>query len=299
MRIGVIGAGKMGTNLALNLRDNGHTVHIYNRSKERLEADELREFHRFSDLELFLASMEGPRIIWIVIPGGALTSLIETMLPLLKKGDILVDYSNSHYRVTKERAARLKEKGIGFIDVGFCGALNGAREGACFAVGGEESDVKQVERAFVSIASEGGYAHIGKSGMGHYIKMVHNGIEYAMMQAIGEGFSLLEASEEPIDLNVLSGVWNSGAMISGTLMGLTHEILENGELEEVEGIVDTSGEASYALLESIEKHISIPAISASLYTRFKSQDEERTTEKLVSVLRGKFGGHKIYLRGKK
>lgn len=297
MRIGLYGAGQLGTALAWNLHDNGHEVSIYNRSPEKLASFDRDDFRGFSDLFAFVESLPTPRIIWMVIPSTALDGVLEKVLPMLSPGDILLDGSNSHYRSTQWRREKFRPYGVRLIDVGISGGIKSIRHGACLMVGGDIEDVRQVERVLIDMAVEGGYAHLGGPGAGHFAKMVHNGIEYAMMEAIGEGLQL--ATDAPIQLNLeqLSGVWNAGSMISGTLMELTNGILRREEnLDHILPIVDTSGEACFTLQESIERKISIPVIASSLFARYKSKDESNMAEKLVATLRQEFGGHQVYTK---
>lgn len=299
MRIGLFGAGQLGSAMAWNLHDNGHEVSIYNRTPEKLAQFNRDDFRGFADLEQFVASLPTPRVIWMLIPSTALDDVFLRLIPLLNPGDILLDGSNSHYRATLWHRENLAQRGIKLVDVGISGGIKSIRYGANLMVGGEKEDVRQVERILVDMAVEGGYAHLGGPGAGHFAKMIHNGIEYAMMEAIGEGLQL--ATNAPIELNLeqLSGVWDAGSMISGTLMELTHTILRREEnLDHILPIVDTSGEACFTLQESIERKISIPVIASGLFARYKTKDESNMAEKLVATLRQEFGGHQVYTKEK-
>ena len=297
MKIGLYGAGQMGSALALNLRDNGHQAAVFNRTAEKLQPLRAEGINVMETIEEFTAWLSEPKIIWLMVTSDAVDNVIRGLQPFLSPGDVLVDGSNSNYRDSIRREQEMKHRGIGFIDVGLSGGIQAARHGSCLMVGGEEAVVKTVERAFIDIAAEGGYARLGPPGSGHYAKMVHNGIEYAFMEAIGEGAALI-SSHPDIDLAALTGVWNSGSMISGPLMQLTRDILSEPEaLADVLPRVDTSGEAGFSVLESVEQRIATPVLAASLYARYKSQDMSGLSEKLIASLRGRFGGHHVYTKG--
>lgn len=298
MKVGIIGAGHLGSAIAMNLHDSGHEVSVYNRSPEKLQKLAEDGLQVTTDLTQFVQQLHQPRVIWMLVPSDALEEVFQAINPLLSYGDILMDGSNAHYRASRWRYERLKERGIGFLDVGISGGVTIARNGTCLMVGGDEEVVRQVERLFIDSSVEGGYAHLGSSGAGHFAKMVHNGIEYGMMQAIGEGLELMHNAPVTLNKAEVTRVWNSGSLVAGTLMSLTHEILaEQGDLEDILPIVDTSGEACFTLQESIERKIPIPVIAASLFARYKTKDASYLGEKMVAALRGSFGGHKVYKKG--
>jgi 6-phosphogluconate dehydrogenase len=221
--------------------------------------------------------------------------MIEELIPLLNYNDIIIDGGNSYYKDTLIRHERLKAIGIHFVDVGTSGGINGARNGACLMAGGEAEPVAFVEPVLEKISIENGYGYFGAPGSGHYVKMIHNGIEYGMMQAMGEGFDILKASEFDLDFELVSKVWSNGSIIEGLLMRLMHEAFkQDGNLESIIGKVDASGEADWTLQEAVRLKVSAPVITQSLFARYKSKDEERFSEKAVAALRNQFGGHKVY-----
>lgn len=297
MKIGLVGLGRMGYALALNMKDSGVEVIATNRSLDKV--DEIaKEGIRgaYSLKELVEAFGEERRVIWLMVPSGAaVDTMIEELIPLLNYNDIIIDGGNSYYKDTLIRHERLKAIGIHFVDVGTSGGINGARNGACLMAGGEAEPVAFVEPVLEKISIENGYGYFGAPGSGHYVKMIHNGIEYGMMQAMGEGFDILKASEFDLDFELVSKVWSNGSIIEGLLMRLMHEAFkQDGNLESIIGKVDASGEADWTLQEAVRLKVSAPVITQSLFARYKSKDEERFSEKAVAALRNQFGGHKVY-----
>lgn len=299
MIIGIYGAGQMGTAFALNLRNLAHQVVVYNRTPDHLEHFKHESgIQVTSDVAEFMSKLGAKKTVWLFVPFEVLDDVIESMTPHLQPGDVLIDGGNSHYRATIWRHGRLKEKGIGFIDTGISGGIKKDRESVNLMVGGDREFVAPLEKVFVEMSYEGGYAYLGPSGAGHYAKMVHNGIEYAMMSAIGEGFGIIEASPYDYDLQELASLWSNGSVLEGKLMRYTSDALAGySEFDAIAPKVGTSGEAGWTLQESIEKHLSIPTIAAALFSRFKSTDETNISEKLVALLRRSVGGHDIYKKG--
>lgn len=297
MKIGLVGLGRMGYALALNMRDHGVEVIATNRSPEKVDEIIAEGVHGVYTLkELVEAFGSERRVIWLMVPSGAaVDAMIEEVVPMLNPGDILIDGGNSYYKDTIRRHEGLKAKGIDYVDVGTSGGINGARNGACLMAGGERHAVAVIEPVLQSISIKEGYGYFGGPGSGHYVKMIHNGIEYGMMQAIGEGFDILKASEYDIDFSLASKVWSNGSIIEGLLMRLMHEAFkQDANLDEIAGIVDASGEADWTLQEAVRLKVSAPVITSSLFVRYKSKDEERFSEKAVAALRNQFGGHKVY-----
>lgn len=295
MQVGVYGAGKMGEALAIRLMETGHAVCLCNRTPlEESKKNRLTGVSLFSELDPFFSCMTTPRIIWLMVPADAMDEVQSQLAPYLKEGDLLLDGGNCHYKDTLRRHAHWASLGIGYVDVGIGGGLEGLREGASFMVGGDEAAVRRCERLFVQLAHEGGYAWLGGSGSGHYAKMVHNGIEYAMMAAIGEGLDLLSSGPYSLDLSQTCSIWSNGSTISGALMSLTSEVLKDPEFEGILGIVDTSGEAAWTLQESLERHVAIPTLASALFSRYKSKDVDHLSERIVAALRRAFGGHDVY-----
>ncbi|ABR49597.1 6-phosphogluconate dehydrogenase, decarboxylating [Alkaliphilus metalliredigens QYMF] len=296
MEIGLIGLGKMGYNLALNMRDHGHRVVAYNRTPDKTQMIEKEGIKGVYSLEALYDSLEGKRILWMMIPSGeAVDNMIDELLTFLRSGDILIDGGNSFYQDTLRRYEKLKDIGIDYIDVGTSGGIEGARTGACMMVGGEPHVVEQISSLFQDISIENGYSFMGTPGSGHYVKMVHNAIEYGMMQAIGEGFELLNAGPFSLDFENVAKVWSHGSIIEGLLMRCVLSSFEKSEkLEEIQGIVDASGEGQWAVEEALRLKVSMPVISNALFARYKSTDSTKFSEKVVAAMRKEFGGHAIH-----
>ena len=297
MKIGLIGLGKMGYALALNMKDCGIEVIATNRSHDKVE-DIIKEGVKgvYDINALVDAFGDERRVIWLMVPSGApVDEMIDSLIPLLKFSDIIIDGGNSYYKETVARYEKLKLIGIDYVDVGTSGGISGARNGACLMVGGDREAVDYIEPILEKISIEDGYGYFGASGSGHYVKMIHNGIEYGMMQAIGEGFDILKASQYDLDFERVSKVWSNGSIIEGLLMRLMHEAFrEDANLDGIIGRVDASGEADWTLEEAIRLKVSAPVITQSLFARYKSKDDARFSEKAVAALRNQFGGHKVY-----
>ncbi|QSX08627.1 decarboxylating 6-phosphogluconate dehydrogenase [Alkalibacter rhizosphaerae] len=296
MKIGIIGLGKMGYPLALQLKDRGHTPVAFNRSPEKVDNIKNEGVEGAYTLENLLSKLDIPRIVFMMIPAGeAVDSMIASLSPLLSQGDILIDGGNSHYKDTKKRYAIMKDQGIHYMDVGTSGGVDGARNGACMMVGGDREAVAQVEKALQDLCVENGYAHVGPSGSGHYVKMIHNGIEYGMMQAIGEGFEILSESEYDIDHQQVAKLWQHGSVIRSWLMELTENVFiqHDDQLKDIVGVVNASGEGLWTVEEALERKVPAPAITASLFARYRSQQADTFSGKLLAGLRFQFGGHKM------
>ncbi len=294
MKIGLIGLGKMGYPLALNLRDKGYEVVAYNRSPEKTENIINEGVEGAFSLGELVEKLEDKKIFWMMLPAGdAIDDMIEQLIPYVSEGDVLIDGGNSHFEDTKIRHSYLKEKGISYIDIGTSGGVEGARNGACMMVGGDFETVSALEKAFADICVTDGYAYVGASGSGHYVKMVHNGIEYGMMQAIGEGFEVLSESEYDIDFPKVAKLWQNGSVIRGWLMELTEQVfLDHKEnLEDIEGVVNASGEGLWTVEEALRLGVPVPVIASSLFARYRSQQKDTFSGKLLAGLRFQFGGH--------
>lgn len=300
MNIGLIGLGKMGYPLALNFIDNNINIHIYSSNQEKINQLTDLGISGFSNIKEFLENMEHPKIIWMMIPSGQpVDDMINRIKVNLKKGDIIIDGGNSNYKDSIRRYNLLKEEGIEFLDVGTSGGVEGARNGACLMVGGNYETYVKLEEVFKLISGGSGYGFVGSSGAGHYVKMIHNAIEYGMMQAIGEGFQLLYQSDYNISLNQVSNIWKKGSIISGLLLDKTSDALSKDEgLSNVEGVINFSGEADWALDEALNLKVSVPVIAAALFARYKSKDDSLYSEKLLSAMRNEFGGHSIIYKNK-
>ncbi|WP_406676150.1 phosphogluconate dehydrogenase (NAD(+)-dependent, decarboxylating) [Moorella sp. ACPs] len=295
MQIGLIGLGKMGLNLALNMLDHGHEVVGYARTRSTVEKAAARGIKGAFSLEELVGELVSPRLIWLMIPAGkAVDEVIEQLLPLLAPGDIIVDGGNSHYRDTLRRYQFLKEKGIRFADSGTSGGMEGARYGACCMVGAEDELFAYLEPLFKDITVPGGYLHTGPPGSGHYVKMVHNGIEYGMMQAIGEGMEVLAKGPFKLDLKAVARVWRHGSVIRGWLMDLMESALsKDATLESIKDIAYSSGEGLWTVEEALRLKVPAPVITAALLMRYRSEQEESFATKVVAALRHEFGGHEV------
>lgn len=296
MQIGLIGLGRMGYNLALNMKDHGHNVVAFNRTAQKTEQIEREGIKGAYSLEELFQLLAPPRVVWMMIPNGKpVDDMIEKLVSYIEVGDILIDGGNSFYGDTLNRHQLLKEKGIQYVDAGTSGGISGARHGACLMVGGEKEAVQQLDAFFTDIATKDGYAHVGGPGSGHFVKMVHNGVEYGMMQAIGEGFDVLKASEFNLNYEQVGKVWSNGSIIEGQLMrNVYHAFEKDHQLDRIEGVVDASGEGQWTVETALKLGVSTPIIAGSLFARYKSKDEQAFAEKVVAAMRNEFGGHAVY-----
>ncbi|MDO9629791.1 MAG: decarboxylating 6-phosphogluconate dehydrogenase [Acholeplasmataceae bacterium] len=296
MKIKLIGLGKMGTNIALNLKDHGHQVIGYDVNEKARAEFETFGIPTVSNLSDLLRRDAAERhILLLFVPNQKVDTVIEQIIPHLLPKDIIVDAGNSNFNVSIKRFHLLKGKGIHFIDVGTSGGTYGARHGACLMVGGEKEVVDFLEPLFLDLSVKDGYSYVGKPGSGHFVKMVHNGIEYGMMQAIGEGFDLLEASPFELDYEKIAKMWNHGSIIESALIGYIHSAFaKDPKLSEIQGKIDDSGEGMWMIEEALKYKVSLPVITQSLYARYKSRDEDLFGEKVVAAMRKEFGGHAVY-----
>lgn len=296
MQIGIIGLGKMGYNLALNMKDNGIDVHAFTRNEETLKRINNEGVKIYDDIKSLVLSLKKPRAVWIMVTAGdAVDKVIENLLEYLSPEDIIIDGGNSRYTDTLKRGDYLEQKGISFVDAGTSGGISGARNGACIMVGGDEKAVKRLEPIFKAITVKDGYLHVGKRGSGHYVKMVHNGIEYGMMQAIGEGFEILRKSGFEMDFEKIANVWNNGSIIEGYLIEMTKNAFKNnGRLEDVLPVIDALGEGQWTVEEAIRLGVSAPVITNSLFVRYASKDSIAFSDRVVAALRNEFGGHTLH-----
>jgi 6-phosphogluconate dehydrogenase len=288
MKIGMVGLGRMGANMTERLRSRDHDVIGYDRNLETSDVASLDEL---------VERLEKPRTIWCMVPAGDPTEeTIRALAELLDEGDLVVDGGNSYFRDSLRRAEALDGRGILFCDAGVSGGIWGLAEGYCLMVGGTDEAIQRLEPAFVALAQEGGYAHVGPAGAGHFVKMVHNGIEYGLLQAYGEGFQLLQASSEfpDLDLSQVAEVWRHGSVVRSWLLDLAaHALEQDPGLESIRGYVEDSGEGRWTVLEAVRSGVPVPTIAHSLFARFDSRDDDPFAMKLIAALRQQFGGHGV------
>ncbi|MGF9892297.1 phosphogluconate dehydrogenase (NAD(+)-dependent, decarboxylating) [Priestia megaterium] len=296
MKIGLIGLGKMGYNLSLNLMDNHHEVVAYDVNKEAVEKlSNEGATGAFTVEELVNELPLSPKVVWIMVPAGEVTENVITELKeLLSEGDIIIDGGNSNYKESVRRAQDLQEKGIYFFDVGTSGGMEGARNGACTMIGGDAEVFRTIEPVFNDICVENGFMYAGKSGSGHFLKMVHNGVEYGMMQSIAEGFEVLEKSQFDFDYEAVARVWNNGSVVRSWLMELTENAFsKDPKLDSIKGVMQSSGEGKWTVETALDLQTATPVIALSLMMRYRSLEEDTFTGKVVAALRNEFGGHGV------
>lgn len=296
MKIGYIGLGKMGKNMTLRLLEHGIEVVAYNRSSEPVEkVAQKGAIPAYSYEELFSQLPETGRVIWLMVPHTAVDDVLQDISTHLQEGDIVIDGGNSNYKESVRRGTALKEKGIHYVDVGVSGGPDGARNGACLMIGGEKDAYTKIEPVCQAAAAPQSYQYLGRLGAGHFAKMVHNGIEYGMMQAIGEGMEIIKESEFDFDVEQVARIYNSHSVIESRLVGWLYEgYTKHGKnLEEISGEVSHSGEGQWTVETAKEMHINTPIIVGSLQFRKDSQGNPSYTGKVVSLLRTMFGGHDV------
>ena len=287
MKLGMVGLGRMGANMVERLRQGGHEVETYARTAPERTADSLVEL---------ATKLEQPRVVWLMIPSGDPTEkTFQTLLPMLEDGDTVVDGGNSNFRDSIRRAEQAKTKGVSFLDAGVSGGIWGLAEGYCIMAGGEESAFQAVEPALATLAPESGYAHVGPSGAGHFVKMVHNGIEYGLMEAYAEGFDLLQGIPDfELDLQQLAALWQHGSVVRSWLLELLDRALQaDPGLEEIRGYVEDSGEGRWTVHEAVDAAVPVPVLALSLFARFSSRQDESFAAKVNAALRNQFGGHAV------
>jgi 6-phosphogluconate dehydrogenase len=294
MKVGLIGLGKMGLNLGQNLIDHKHEVVAFDLNTAAVEQMQSLGAKGVSTLKDLVASLETPRILWIMVPHGVVDAVINEITPMLTAGDIVIEAGNSHYKESVRRFNQLEERGIEFLDVGTSGGMEGARNGACYMIGGTPEAWAIVEPIFRDTSVENGYLYAGKAGSGHFLKMVHNGIEYGMMAAIGEGFEVLEKSSYDFDYEKVARVWNNGSVIRSWLIELMERAFsKDAKLDEIKGIMHSSGEGKWTVEEAFDLQTATPVIAMSLLMRYRSLDNDTFTGKVVAALRNEFGGHAV------
>ncbi|WP_310830935.1 phosphogluconate dehydrogenase (NAD(+)-dependent, decarboxylating) [Paenibacillus pedocola] len=299
MKLGMIGLGKMGFNLALNLLGHGHEVVVSDINPQRGEQLAGLGAQPASSIEELVLNLEHPRVIWIMVPAGAVVeSVIDKLSGLLAAGDIIIEGGNSHYKDSAERAEKLKERGIHFFDAGTSGGTSGAEHGACFMIGGNQEVFATIEPLFRDLAVDQGYLYAGQSGSGHFLKMIHNGIEYGMMQSIAEGFELLEKSSFDFNYEDVARLWSNGSVIRGWLMELAQNAFaKDPQLAGIRGVMQSSGEGKWTVQTALDLQASTPVIALSLLMRYRSLEEDTFHGKVVAALRSEFGGHAVVQEG--
>ncbi|SDD30214.1 6-phosphogluconate dehydrogenase (decarboxylating) [Priestia aryabhattai B8W22] len=294
MKVGLVGLGKMGINLGQNLLDQHHGVVAFDVNSNAVE--QMKEYGAsgVSSLQALVQSLETPRVVWLMVPHTVVDSVISEVKPLLAEGDIVIEAGNSHYKESIRRYNELKENKIQFMDVGTSGGMEGARNGACYMIGGDREAWEIVEPIFRDTAVENGYLYAGEAGSGHFLKMVHNGIEYGMMAAIGEGFEVLEKSQFDYDYEKVARVWNNGSVIRSWLMELTENAFsKDAKLDDIKGVMNSSGEGKWTVETALDLQTATPVIAMSLLMRYRSLEDDTFTGKVVSALRNEFGGHAV------
>jgi 6-phosphogluconate dehydrogenase len=286
MKLGMVGLGRMGSGMTERLRGDGHEVQTFDPKVESTA----------SSLEELASQLEPPRVVWLMIPAGEVTeNAFRELLGILEAGDVIVDGGNSNFHDSQRRNREASERGVDFLDVGVSGGIWGLKEGFCLMAGGPDEAVGRIGPVLETLAPPGGWAHVGPSGAGHFVKMVHNGIEYGLMQAYAEGFEIMHSSEFDLDLEQLAGIWRYGSVVRSWLLELLHDSFDahGGELDGIAGYVEDSGEGRWTVFEAINESTPASVITAALYARFASRQDESFAAKINAALRAQFGGHPV------
>lgn len=295
MKIGLIGLGKMGLNLALNLAEQNFEIIGFDVNEEITKEKHHQHIHTTSNLEAFMQALPDEKVIWLMVPPGDITlQTIDNITSYLQAGDIIIDGGNSNYKNTVATGEKLKESGIYFFDCGTSGGVSGARNGACLMIGGDKETFPKVEPIVKALALPNGYLYTGEVGSGHFLKMVHNGIEYGMMQAIAEGFEVLDKSPYDYDFKEVARVFNNGSVIESWLMELMENAFsEDEKLENIRGIMHSTGEGKWTVETALDFQVPTPVIALSLMMRYRSLEDDTFSGKVVAALRNQFGGHAV------
>jgi 6-phosphogluconate dehydrogenase len=295
MELGMIGLGRMGANMTERLILGGHRVVTYDRSAEAIQRVVDKGALGAHSLADFVKQLAPPRAIWLMVPSGdPVDQTIDQLLPSLTEGDTIIDGGNSNYKDSIRRGEKLKPQDIHFIDAGTSGGVWGLQNGYCMMVGGDPQVVGRLEPIFKTLAPPDGYLHAGPVGAGHFVKMIHNGIEYGMMQAYGEGFELLQASQFNLDLEKISHLWNQGSVVRSWLLELCESAFaKDPRLSSIKGYVDDSGEGRWTVQEAIDRNVPAPVLMLSLFARFASRQDDSFAAKVTAALRNEFGGHAV------
>jgi len=295
MELGMIGLGRMGANMTERLVLGGHRVVSYDRSAEAIQHVVDKGAVGAHSLADFIQQLSLPRAIWLMVPSGdPVDQTIEQLRPNLAKGDVIIDGGNSNYKDSIRRAGQLKQQGFHFVDAGTSGGIWGLQVGYCMMVGGDKEIVERLVPIFKTLAPKDGYLHAGPSGAGHFVKMIHNGVEYGMMQAYGEGFELLNASQFDLDLGKIAHLWNQGSVVRSWLLELCESAFaKDPRLASIKGYVEDSGEGRWTVEEAIDRNVPLPVLTLSLFARFASRQDDSFAAKVTAALRNEFGGHAV------
>ena len=295
MELGFIGLGKMGMNMVARLQQGKHHVVAYDRAADLIKQAEGVGCVGATSLEDLVSKLKAPRAVWIMVPSGPSTEeTVAKVASLLSSGDIIIDGGNTNFHDDVQRAGELKKKGLHYVDAGTSGGIWGLKLGYCLMVGGEKAIVEKLAPIFKTLAPEDGWAYMGSHGAGHYVKMIHNGIEYSMMQGYAEGFELMSKSEYNLDLGKIADLWMHGSVVRSWLLELSAGFLkENPKLDGLKGYVQDSGEGRWTVLDAIDKAVPLPTLTAALFTRFRSRQTDSFAEKMLAAMRNAFGGHAV------
>jgi 6-phosphogluconate dehydrogenase len=296
MEIGFIGLGRMGANMVRRLLKGGHRVVAWNRTAAKTEEIVSEGAEGAYSISELVEKLQTPRIVWVMVPSGQATDdMINEVVPLLSKGDIIIDGGNSNYKDSIRHGQELAAKGFQFMDAGTSGGVWGLKVGYCLMVGSEKATFEHVEPLLKTLAPPDGYLHCGPHGAGHFVKMVHNGIEYGMLQAYGEGFEILKASQYDLDLYKISHLWDQGSVVRSWLLELAEDAFQKhgNELADIRGYVNDSGEGRWTVQQAIDTDVPAPVITLSLLERFRSRQKESYTAQVIAALRNEFGGHEV------
>ena len=299
MQIGFVGLGRMGLNMVTRLTRGGHAVVAFDRSADAIGKAVAAGAKGASSLEELVAGLAAPRAVWVMVPAGDPTeSTIAALAGLLAAGDTIIDGGNTNFHDDVRRAKTLAGKQLHYIDAGTSGGIWGLKEGYCLMVGGEADVCARLEPVFLTLAPQDGYLRVGDHGAGHYVKMIHNGIEYGMMQAYAEGFELMHEGSYTLDVGAIASLWQHGSVVRSWLLDLTARALaEDRDLADLESYVEDSGEGRWTLQEGIERAIPLPVLTAALFTRFRSREKNPFAERMLAALRNQFGGHAVKKHG--
>ncbi|MDZ4723123.1 MAG: decarboxylating 6-phosphogluconate dehydrogenase [candidate division Zixibacteria bacterium] len=295
MKLGFVGLGKMGFNMVTRLRRGEHDVTVFDNNPAVVNEIEKTGAVGAPSIQAMTEQLTAPRIVWVMVPSGEITdSVITEVASGLGSGDIIIDGGNSNYHDTVARGVQLDKRGIILLDAGTSGGLWGLANGYCLMIGGEKTAFTTAEMIFKTLAPPDGYLHVGASGAGHYVKMIHNGIEYGMMQAYAEGFEILNASKYPLDISKISHLWNQGSVVRSWLLELAERAFsEDPKLEKLTGYVGDSGEGRWTVQEAIDRDVPAVSLTYALMTRFRSRQEDSFSAKVLAALRNQFGGHAV------